>query len=105
LARKRDSRPFRNEGGLAAAGQDVDVDVAAQFGPLVVLLGEQDADEANQGVAAGKIPTTSVRRRISRLRRSCGVLGQTCRKTAFGNAVNARMLARAAARGVHGSLR
>ena len=44
------------------------------FGPLVVLLGELAADESDDGVAVGEMPTTSVRRRISRLRRSCGLL-------------------------------
>ena len=47
---------------------------------------------------SGKIPTTSVRRRISRLRRSLGLFDQTWRQTSLGNAVNARMSARAFSR-------
>jgi hypothetical protein len=46
----------------------------------------------------GKIPTTSVRRRISRLRRSLGLLLQIWRQISLGNAVNARMSARAPSR-------
>jgi hypothetical protein len=44
-----------------------------------------------RAVRSGKMPTTSVRRRISRLRRSWGLLNQTCRQISFGNAANARM--------------
>ncbi|ODT10233.1 MAG: hypothetical protein ABS61_09220 [Microbacterium sp. SCN 70-18] len=47
----------------------------------------------------GKIPTLSVRRRISRLRRSLGLLDQICCQRPSGNPVNARMSARAASRG------
>jgi len=50
------------------ASQDVQTEVAASFGSFVVLLGEHGADQADQAAAVGKIPTTSVRRRISRLR-------------------------------------
>ena len=38
----------------------------------------------------GKMPTTSVRRRISLLRRSWGLFDQTCVQCATGNAVKAR---------------
>jgi hypothetical protein len=47
-------------------------DVAAAFGPFVVLFGEDCADEADQRIAVVKMPTTSVRRRISRFSRSWG---------------------------------
>jgi hypothetical protein len=40
---------------------------------------------------SGKMPTTSVRRRISRLSRSLGLLLQICRHTSFGKAVKARL--------------
>ena len=43
------------------------------------------------------MPTTSVRRRI-RLSRSWGLLDEICRHAAFGNAVEAKMSARAASR-------
>jgi hypothetical protein len=59
---------------MRGPGQDVQAEVAAAFDPFIVLLGQDRADEADQGVAApGKIPTTAVRRRISRFSRSCGL--------------------------------
>jgi hypothetical protein len=45
-------------------------DVAAAFGPFVVLFGEDGADEADQ--RGWEDATTSVRRRISRFSRSWG---------------------------------
>jgi hypothetical protein len=36
--------------------------VAAHLGPLVVLFGQDRAGHADQGIAAGEDPTTSVRR-------------------------------------------
>ena len=48
---------------------------------------------------SGKMPTTSVRRRISLLRRSwIGLLDQIWRQTALGKAAKARMSSRAASR-------
>jgi hypothetical protein len=47
---------------------------------------------------SGKIPTTSVRRRISRFSRSEGLFDQIWRQTSFGNAVKASRSARAASR-------
>src|SRR5918998_6010793 len=44
------------DGGEAGAGQDVEAEVAASFGPLVVLLSEDGADQADQGVAVGEDP-------------------------------------------------
>ena len=43
-------------------------------GPLVVLLGEDRADESQQGPRVGKIPTTCVQRLISLLSRSSGLV-------------------------------
>ena len=42
-----------NEGD-AGSGQDVEAEVAAAFGPFVVLLGQHRADEADEGVAVGE---------------------------------------------------
>jgi hypothetical protein len=42
-------------------------------GPLVVLLEQDGADQANDGIFVGKMPTTSVRRLISPLSRSTGL--------------------------------
>jgi hypothetical protein len=73
------------DGGGAGSGEDVEAEVAPAFGPLVVLFGEHGADEADQGVAVGKMPTTSVRRRISRLRRSWGLFDQIWLQISRGN--------------------
>ena len=43
-------------GGEPGFGEDVEADVAAHLGPFVVLLGQDGADEADQGVAAGEDP-------------------------------------------------
>ena len=59
----------------AGSAQDVEAEVAAPFVPFVVLLGQDGADESEEAGAVGKIPTTSVRRQISRMRRSPEVVG------------------------------
>jgi hypothetical protein len=69
--------------------QDVEAEVAASFGPFVVLLGQDGADEAIERVAVGKIPTMSVRLRISRLSRSWGLLDQIWRQISLGKLVKA----------------
>jgi hypothetical protein len=51
------------------AGQTLGRYVAPGDGPLVVLLGQHGADEAGDGSAVGKLPTTSVHRRSSLLSR------------------------------------
>jgi len=38
----------------AGAGQGVESEVAAAFDPIVMLLGENGADQADQGVAVGE---------------------------------------------------
>ena len=90
----------------AATGEDVEPEVAALFGPFVVLLPrKREMPQARTApirrvIASrlGKMPTTSVRRRISRLSRSFGLLDHTCRHTSLGKLVNARMSARASSR-------
>jgi hypothetical protein len=77
----------------AGAGQHVEGEVAASFDPFVVLFGEHGADQAVTASRSGKMPTTSVRRRISRLSRSFGLFDQTGARSAFGKAVKARMSA------------
>src|SRR3954467_15310255 len=47
---------------------------------------------------SGKMPTTSVRRRISRFKRSLGLLDQIWRQISLGNAVNASTSGRAVSR-------
>ena len=44
---------FGVDGG-AGSGEDVEAEVAASFGPFVVLFGEDGADESDQGVAVGE---------------------------------------------------
>lgn len=39
---------------FAAGGEDLQSHVAAGFGPFVALLGQHGADEADDGVAAGR---------------------------------------------------
>src|SRR5262249_60114135 len=43
-------------GGLAAGGEAFQADIAAGFGPFVVLFGQHGADEADDGVAGGEDP-------------------------------------------------
>jgi hypothetical protein len=42
--------------GEAGFGEDVEAEVAAAFGPFVVLLGQDGADEADQRLAVGEDP-------------------------------------------------
>ena len=64
--------------------------------PHGVEVGSDEADDAL--VRSGRMPTTSVRRRTSRLRRSLGLFDQICRRTLLGNPVNARNPGRAVLR-------
>ena len=41
---------------MRGTGEDVEAKVAAAFGPLVVLLGEDGSDEPDLGVAVGEDP-------------------------------------------------
>ena len=52
--------------------------IAAGDLPLVVLLGEDCSMSLRTAARFGKMPTTSVRRLISLLRRSWGLFDQTC---------------------------
>jgi hypothetical protein len=53
-------------GRSPAAGEDVEADVAAAFGPFVVLFGEHGGDQADKRSRSGNMPTTSLRRRTYR---------------------------------------
>jgi hypothetical protein len=74
-------------GALRAGREYFRAQVAAGFGPFVVLLGQDGADEPMIASRLGKMPTTSVRLRISLLRRSWGLSDQTWRQTSRGKAV------------------
>jgi hypothetical protein len=50
------SPPREFDGGEAGLGEDVEAEVAASFDPVVVLLGQDGSDEADQGVAVGEDP-------------------------------------------------
>jgi hypothetical protein len=50
------SRSVVGDGGQAGAGEDVQAEVAASFGPFVVLLGQHRADEAGHPGPAGEDP-------------------------------------------------
>jgi hypothetical protein len=65
--------------------RDLYAEVAAALGPFVVLLGQDGADEADDGGAVGEGADHVGRRRISRLSRSEGLLDQIWRQT-FGEA-------------------
>ena len=47
---------FEGDDGGPGPGQQLEAEVAAAFGPPVVLLGQDGADEADQGVAVGEDP-------------------------------------------------
>ena len=62
----------------------------ALLGPLVVLSGQDDADEPYQrGPIGGDADDVGASR--IRLSRSWGLLDEICRHAAFGNAVKAKM--------------
>jgi hypothetical protein len=46
----------------------------ALHGPLIILFEQQRPDKSDDGSLIGKIPTTSLRRLISPLRRSSGLV-------------------------------
>jgi hypothetical protein len=71
---------FIAAGGFPAGGQYFRSHVAAGFDPLVVLLGEHRADEADDGVAVREDADDVGRRLISLLSRSCGLLDQICQR-------------------------
>ena len=47
---------FGGDGGQAAAGEDVEAEVAAAFGPFVGLFGQDRADEADDRLAVRQDP-------------------------------------------------
>ena len=59
--------------------------IASGDQPLVVLLDEQRTGQPQQGGVVGKIPTTSVRRPISRLTRSSGLVLRSLDQCSRGN--------------------
>ena len=70
--------------GQAGFAEEFQAHVAAAFDPFVGLFGQDRADEAMIASRLGKIPTTSVRRRISLFNRSCGLFDQIWRHNSRG---------------------
>ena len=79
------------------AGDIGNGEVAASFGPFVVLLGQHRAHQAPRRPPVGEDAHTSVRRRISRFSRSCGLLDHSFCQWDTGKAVKARMSGAASA--------
>ena len=53
-----------------AGREDLEAHIAACLSPFIVLLGQNGADKAQDGVTVGEDATTSVLRRISLFSRS-----------------------------------
>ena len=62
------------------AGEIVESEVAAALGPLVVLLGQDGADQANDGGSVGANADDVGAAAVSRLWRSLGLIEQIWRK-------------------------
>ena len=87
------SRWLRPEVGISCRAS-----ASASFGPFVGLLGEDSADEPDDGVAVGEDPDCvgpAADLSVEPLR---GLFDQICDHASFGNVVNARMSARAVSR-------
>ena len=84
--------------GEAAFGEDVQADVAAQLGPFVVLFGEHGADQADQGGPVGKDADDVGAAADLAVQPFLGVVGPDLAPDGFGEAVKAKMSARAASR-------
>ena len=73
------------------AGEDVEAEVAAALDPLVVLLGEDGADEAGQGVAVGEDPDDVGAAFDLAVEPLQGLVNQILRQCASGNSAKAVM--------------
>ena len=82
----------------AGAGEDVEAEVAAAFGPFVVLFGQDSADEADQGVAAGEDPDDVGAAADLAVEPFLRVVRPDLAPELFGEAVKARTSVRAASR-------
>ena len=86
------SRDLLDLGGGLAVGLGKDErhrlsgEVTALHQPLVVLLEQQRAGQADHRLVVGKIPTTSERRPISLLTRSSGLVERILVQCSDGNA-------------------
>jgi hypothetical protein len=80
--------------GEAGAGKDVEPEVASAFDPVVVLLGKDGADEADQGVAGGEDADYVGPAADLSVQSFDAYLDQIWRQISLGNAVNASTSAR-----------
>jgi hypothetical protein len=83
--------------GFPACGEDFEAHVAARFGPFIVRLGQHRADQADDGVVAGKDPSHIGAADLLG-QPFLGLLARICRQTSRGKPVKARMSSRAASR-------
>jgi len=91
-------RTVRAGAAGAATGQDVQAEVPRPSIHSSCCSARTAPTRRISEARSGKIPTTSVRRRISWLSRSCGLLDQICRQISRGKAVKASTSARAVSR-------
>ena len=75
--------------GAGDFGEDLDAHVAANDGPLVVLFGQDGADEADDRVAVGEDADDVGAAAEFPVEPLCGLFDQSCRQCSFGNTVNA----------------
>jgi hypothetical protein len=80
------------------SSEDVESEVAAAFDPLVVLLGQDGADESDDAGPVGEDPDHVGAPSDLAVESFLGLLDQICRQISFGNGVKARMSARAFSR-------
>ena len=85
-------------GGGAGAGEGVEAEVAAGFGPFVVLFGEHGADEADDRVAVGEDADHVGASADLAVEAFVGVVGPDLPPDLLGKAVKASRSARAASR-------
>jgi len=77
---------------------DVEAEVAAGFGPFVVLFGQHSSDEANEGVAVGEDADDVGAAADFFVEPFLGIVGPDLAPDLLGNAVKANSSARAASR-------
>ena len=84
--------------GDLCSGEDVESEVAAAFGPFVVLLGQHRSDESDDAGSVGEDPDDVGAAADLAVEPLLGVVGPDLAPDGLGNPVKARMSARAASR-------
>ena len=80
------------------SGEDVEAEIAAAFGPFVVLLGEDGSDEADDRGPVEEDPDDVGAAPDLAVESPVGVVGPDLPPDSLGSAMNARMSARASCR-------